>query len=68
MGSWTYPPCPKGFKDCSREKNGVSEEALVRTGKSGSLRDHPSEFTESRKVLFAIVNVASTFDVQNGPN
>lgn len=31
------------------------EDALVRTGKSGSLRDQPSELTESRNELFAMV-------------
>lgn len=56
VGSWTYPPWPNGFKDCRRERNGVSAELLlVRTGKSGSLRDQPNELTESRNELFAIV-------------
>jgi hypothetical protein len=58
VGSWTYPPWPNGFNDCRRERKGVSAELLlVRTGKSGSLRDQPSELTESRNELFAIVSL-----------
>jgi hypothetical protein len=49
VGSRTYPsPLPKGFRDCNLERNGVVE--LVRTGTSGSLRDQPSEFIDSRNV------------------
>jgi hypothetical protein len=52
VGSWTYPPLPNGFKDDMRSSNVVEE--LVRTGRSGSRRDQPSEFIDSLKEAEAI--------------
>jgi hypothetical protein len=43
----------KGFSDWRRESSGVDDEVL--TGISGSRRDQPSEFMDSRKDADAIV-------------
>ena len=36
---------------------------LVRTGRSGSLRDQPKELTESRKVVEAMIPVQTPADL-----
>ncbi|KAI9814421.1 MAG: hypothetical protein M1827_003277 [Pycnora praestabilis] len=54
VGSLTYPPSPNGFRDCSLESIGVDEDVL--TGMSGSRRDQPIEFMESRKDVDAMLD------------
>lgn len=53
FGSLTYPPSPNGFSACSLERIGVDDDVL--TGRSGSRRDHPRLFIESRKDVDAMV-------------
>lgn len=45
--------------DCSLDKMGVG---AVLTGTSGSRRDHPMEFSESRKVVEAIACFCDLLD------
>ena len=52
VGSRTYPALLNGLIDCSLDKIGVEE--VVVTGMSGSRRDQPMEFIESRKEVEAI--------------
>lgn len=52
VGRRTYPVLLKGFIDCSLDKIGVDE--VVVTGVSGSRRDQPMEFIESRNEVEAI--------------
>lgn len=55
VGSLTYPPSPKGFSDLTLDQIGLdAEDEVVLTGTSGSLRDQPSEFIESRKAFEAM--------------
>ncbi len=53
VGSLTYPPLPNGLSDCSLDRMGVE---AVLTGMSGSRRDQPMEFIESRKDVEAITS------------
>lgn len=53
VGSCTYPPLPKGFNLDIEESNGFVE--FVFAGTSGSLRDHPKPFMESRKEADAML-------------
>ena len=59
VGSLTYPPLPKGFSDCSLDKMGVG---AVLTGMSGSRRDQPMEFMESRKDVEAMASCCDLLD------
>ena len=52
VGSRTYPELLKGLIDWSLDQIGVEE--LVVAGMSGSRRDQPMEFIESRKDVDAI--------------
>lgn len=52
MGSRTYPALLKGFIDCSLDRIGVEEVVVI--GMSGSRRDQPMEFIESRNEVEAI--------------
>lgn len=53
MGNRTYPALLKGLIDCSLDRIGV--EGVVVTGMSGSRRDQPMEFIESRKDVEAMI-------------
>jgi len=52
-GSWTYPPLPKGYRDLNLDRIGL-DEGFVPAGVSGSRRDQPREFIDSRNVLDVI--------------
>lgn len=65
VGSLTYPPSPNGFSDLNLDSIGVEEEeevVVVLAGTSGSLRDHPKEFIESRKEFDAMFAEVSSHD------
>ena len=53
VGSLTYPLSPKGFRDCNLDSMGVVEDVFA--GTSGSRRDQPMEFIESRNEVDAIL-------------
>lgn len=53
VGSLTEPESPKGFNDWKRERNEVCEDVLA--GTSGSRRDQPIEFSDSRNEVEAIL-------------